>query len=773
MAEVVAKYKLDVNDAVKNLDKLQKETKSLDNDLDKAGKDGTKSLDNVGKKASGLSSTFKKLGGVIAAAFAVDRVISIGKEMVNVAAKAEGVERAFKRIGSASLLKDFRAATRGTVSDLLLMQRAVQASNFKIPLDQLAGLLRFAQARARETGESVDYLVDSIVLGIGRKSPLILDNLGISAVELRERLKGVGVEATSVADIARIVGDIASEELGKMGEQADTTADKLAQLTTIWDNFLVVGGNALINLGTGFAFILGQLDMLDVALTANEKAAKNLAASFGDDLVGVVDEMVKKNQELLDSQLKVAELEETRGYQNSREAINNINEQIKAEEERQSFLRKYVEELKKIYDASKPVNEVQKEEIRNIFFLKSAIEELVKERGSQSTSLERIAEINKELIPLQEELDRLLGKQAKALKESYAEMELTRVSMSETVPIVNSMISTLQGLNKELQRQSQILNTSPEFSKQYNDASDAIDKLEKKIKEFNDDYIDPSQGNPDYAAGGSMSATGQGLLNIGGGESGGVSSPFDIEGWTEDQEEAVALFQEYADAVLDISNSITNAIIAGHNAEINSLDYQLKTGQITRETYDKKRRELEKKKAVSEKNAAIFNAIISTASAVAEALPNVVLAGIAGALGLIQIGIIAGTPLPAFKDGVIGLQGAGTETSDSIPAMLSKNESVMTAKETKAYREELLAMRNGGFEQLILTKYVKPMIDESLFNGFGDIGKSARLNGITANLKDHNILHGLDRLRQSQTQGFQFLAKELKQSQPKRGGYRA
>ena len=56
MAEVVAKYKLDVNDAVKNLDKLQKETKSLDNDLDKAGKDGTKSLDNVGKKASGLRS---------------------------------------------------------------------------------------------------------------------------------------------------------------------------------------------------------------------------------------------------------------------------------------------------------------------------------------------------------------------------------------------------------------------------------------------------------------------------------------------------------------------------------------------------------------------------------------------------------------------------------------------------------------------------------------------------------------------------------------------
>jgi hypothetical protein len=72
-----------------------------------------------------------------------------------------------------------------------------------------------------------------------------------------------------------------------------------------------------------------------------------------------------------------------------------------------------------------------------------------------------------------------------------------------------------------------------------------------------------------------------------------------------------------------------------------------------------------------------------------------------------------------------------------------------------------------------MTKYVKPMIDESLFKGFADIGRSAELNGITANLKDHNILHGLDRLRQSQQQGFQYLAKELKVKNQKRGGYRA
>lgn len=54
-----------------------------------------------------------------------------------------------------------------------------------------------------------------------------------------------------------------------------------------------------------------------------------------------------------------------------------------------------------------------------------------------------------------------------------------------------------------------------------------------------------------------------------------------------------------------------------------------------------------------------------------------------------------------FKDGVIGLDGAGTETSDSIPARLSKGESVMTAAETKKYRPFLEAMRDGTFHNMI------------------------------------------------------------------------
>lgn len=49
-----------------------------------------------------------------------------------------------------------------------------------------------------------------------------------------------------------------------------------------------------------------------------------------------------------------------------------------------------------------------------------------------------------------------------------------------------------------------------------------------------------------------------------------------------------------------------------------------------------------------------------------------------------------------FKDGVVSLEGEGTETSDSIPAWLSKGESVITARATKNNMDELKWMNETG-----------------------------------------------------------------------------
>lgn len=202
---------------------------------------------SLGKAGSFIKGQFATLGATIAGAFAVTQLVAFGKEAVTLAAKGEGIRRAFAALNQSDLLDNLRAATRNTVSDIDLMAAAVKANNFKIPLEDLARYFKFAQQRARETGESVDYLVESIVLGIGRKSPLILDNLGISAVELRSKLKGIGTESASVGQISQAVGQIIDEELKKQGELIDTTADKLARLEAGWKNFLESAGTALVD----------------------------------------------------------------------------------------------------------------------------------------------------------------------------------------------------------------------------------------------------------------------------------------------------------------------------------------------------------------------------------------------------------------------------------------------------------------------------------------------------------------------------------------------
>ena len=139
-------------------DKLDKQMEKMNGRMKK----------NLKKTESSLSTAFTRLGGVIGGAFALDKIMAFTKQAVELAGVAEGVSSAFDKLNDPKLLDDLRKATRGTISDLQLMKAAVRANNFKVPLSKLATFFEFATKRSAETGESVDYLVNSIVDGIGR-----------------------------------------------------------------------------------------------------------------------------------------------------------------------------------------------------------------------------------------------------------------------------------------------------------------------------------------------------------------------------------------------------------------------------------------------------------------------------------------------------------------------------------------------------------------------------------------------------------------------------
>ncbi len=170
---------------------------------------------------------------------------------VELAESADGIVHAFQRIGTEDYLAGLRASTKGTISDIELMKAAIRANDFRIPLEDLGKYLSFAQLKAQQTGQSFEYMVDSIVTGLGRQSPQILDNLGLSAAEIKEETKQTG-------DFMKAVAGIVENNLAAAGETYISAADRAAQRTVELENAQLNLGRALLPLKEQFADTFGQ-----------------------------------------------------------------------------------------------------------------------------------------------------------------------------------------------------------------------------------------------------------------------------------------------------------------------------------------------------------------------------------------------------------------------------------------------------------------------------------------------------------------------------------
>ena len=208
-------------------------------------------FDNV-KMPEGAFGDFKDMmsvfGGNVmtkAAELGTQALSALGQEIVETAKKSvqlsiesEGIRMAFERLNRPGLLDNLREATHGTVNDIELMKAAVKFDDFGLSLDQLGTMLAFAQQKAKDTGQSIDYMVDSIVTGLGRKSVMILDNLGLSAAEIKERMKETG-------DMTVAVGDMIREQMSNAGDYVETASDRAAKATADYENQLVELGDQI------------------------------------------------------------------------------------------------------------------------------------------------------------------------------------------------------------------------------------------------------------------------------------------------------------------------------------------------------------------------------------------------------------------------------------------------------------------------------------------------------------------------------------------------
>ena len=293
-----------------SIDQLKSRIQQTKQDL----ADVSKELGNIEAKSGGLfggdglSGMLQVFGGnLLTKGFdaLASGITNAWSESIELAKAGEGVRIAFERLNQPGLLDQLKEATHGTVSEVELMKQAVKFENFKLPLEDLAAYLAFAQQKAKDTGESVDYMVNSITTGLGRQSKQILDNLGISASELTRRMNEGADMTTAVADIIR-------EEMGNAGEYIETAADRAARASADAQNKMEEFGRQAAPIAeewsqTWNALSIGAMDFANTLLGPVAKSIRSMQTLLGTTLDDMRVQMFEYFDDISKQQQKAAE----------------------------------------------------------------------------------------------------------------------------------------------------------------------------------------------------------------------------------------------------------------------------------------------------------------------------------------------------------------------------------------------------------------------------------------------------------------------------------
>jgi hypothetical protein len=685
--------------AQKATDNLRKSTEQYGKTATTAGRDASAGLKSVGQAAQNtttqtqsLSSSFGGLATAVKAVITVGIVREVASIAINMAAlqgKVEGVEKAFKRAfpNSLDLLNQLKKATHGTVTEFELMQRTLQATNLGLSVQQLPELFEFAATRAQQTGESVDYLVDSIVRGIGRKSPLILDNLGISAIRLKEKFDGAALASQSVADVTKAVAEIAREEMGKMGGYVETAATKVDKLNVSWEQLKTTIAKKLDT--SGFVtFLDNVLDKISAGIKGSKElmieqlradASREAAAimeskafkDFGNNQQGKFDLIqqeinsrteliVKYSDTIATLKQERAEIEKTNPYD---KRLDNINKQIQAYNINKFSLASVILALKEYLKTINLVNAAE-------------------DSAPSSGIIERK---KAEIKAIQEQIEKT--------------NKLSDLGVGGRLTIALEIAQAELG---DLQRAFTDFKIEPfkievkDAAKALGDISPAIDRIEESMERLKTFKFPPAQ------------------------------TPYTPTFWDKVGDEVRENWRDITSQGIDIQADQLKSLA---ETELNTLKNRLGalrdfySGQQTlagnnerakeqlrikeeRETVALQRKIFEKEKQVRK-----TQAIIDGAAGIVKAFATypypaaLVISALIAAQTASQIAIM-NRQQPRFKEGVIDLPGPGTGTSDSIPARLSRGESVITAQRTKEAKGILTAVRDGKINDKVISQEV-------------------------------------------------------------------
>ena len=674
-----------------------------------------KALQETQTNTQAIGTSLTSLGNTVRAVITAGilrEVVSVNLEMAKLSGQVEGVKRAFDKLpNSTILMSDLRTATHHTIDELTLMQKAVQAQNFKIPLEQLATLLEFASIKAQQTGLDIDYLTNSLITGLGRNSIRLLDNLQISVTELREKTKELGSQQKAVFFLV-------NEQMKTMGGYVENSATKVDQLTSSWKNLKIAASQTLSSSG-----FVGFLDKVVLGYTAMFKGQKQLDEEFNQGIA------IKYAKEFLTDQ-------------NSN--IEAIDKQIA-----------------KI-----------KEEMQVRGALKATIKEQMALPSQQGTQAQRFAErdFQKQQLETLGQQNDIAQKEIAILKQKQLQLDATNSVQKEQLGLIEALDERIKTLNEDLIKttsrkniieiQVQIRQAEAEKAdlldpdRMAHKAKEAFDKANDAIREGIRDNSETVLKSVSKASASIEDNSLFKQLNKSmqtdikqfiAGLKLGMKEADQLQKDHEKQVQHLLHFagQQFYTNARQIASILVQNDVEKYDVQIQSLqDYYSKQEELAGTNTKRvqqlqkeeaaKQKQLENEKIAAQKKANIRRIEIDTAANVIKSILEnggipwgLAEGGIAAAMGLLQIAAVN-----KFAKGVIDLKGPGHDTSDNIPSLLSPGESVMTAQETRESGNILRAIRAKKINDEVLDKL------------------TITTEGIQANFDDTRIVNELRRGRQ-------------------------
>lgn len=263
-----------------------------------------------GGARGGIGGMLGGMGGALGAAglgltmgVVASKTFAFAKELDSLNRQSRLAEQGLLAlVGSADAVAErtriVQDAMGGTISKIEAMQQATQLSalGFADTTAEMERFIRASQGASVATGRSTDYITQQLVLAISNQSLMRLDQLGLNASEVKQRiseLKAVNAGWTQEMLYQEAVLGRLEEKYGALSSAAKENASGIAQLSAAWTDLktsVSASGTVIDSVAGGLAGMGERLATVQFAINETKAASQSTVPyiqALGDEAYGI------------------------------------------------------------------------------------------------------------------------------------------------------------------------------------------------------------------------------------------------------------------------------------------------------------------------------------------------------------------------------------------------------------------------------------------------------------------------------------------------------